>query len=835
VDALNRLVASWSNNGGNNWSSALPYAETGATPTWALDAANENLLHSVYRATSGGVKYQALTIARDASNNVTGISTTGSAIVLDGSAYAQLPSLTMDKNGRPAVAWSYAGTGGEAKWEVRFLRAAGDPAVGTNWKNAQGTSTSPDVLGQRLVAGVSGSASLQRMPPGTPNGTNDDALYLFWQEDDSDQLRWSKAGVAGASYAAWSAPTVKASVVASTSGVATAVDWRNRGIVVHYHNTGDERNRMYRKNGLDDSETTLWTATQVWGTQVSFGIDRGDIYVYYKKANGNVARLSYLPGPPTNGWETSETIIATATNSYPSARQDLGNGEGNVAWARVNGVGGWDLKVEPFTTSRPFINRFAVIPSAFDPSVGETTTVSYFLKDASSTLTVTVRVYDANNTLVRTLVNASQAVGAQSVVWDGKNDAGTVLPGGVYTVRGNATDPLGFEAPEVSAVARIGAINYSYDRLYRLTGVSGAAPATTYSYDPVGNRLSMVRGTTTSYTYDRADRITAAGGVVSSSDPKGNVTGRGSDVFAYDQPNRLTNVTIGGVSSSYTYDGDGKRATRTSGGQTTTYTYDANRSLPVVLDDGGRKYVWGLGLAYSAQGTNVEVYHADGLGSVRAVTDVHGDVTQTYTRDEFGVPTGTQGTSNQPFGFTGEQRDPESGFMYLRARMYEPGIGRFLQRDLTEGNPRNPASINRCVYALNNPATLTDPSGKTAGDRQGSARPPEVAGARVSAPSNQGAIPLDCAYGDHAAVLVDTSAPAAYWVDWTIEVTEGDRTRQFHAPVRIVCWWPWGCVDEVYGNIGGDRRAIPDQRVVSVSVLGGGRIIGAYCGAWRAN
>jgi RHS repeat-associated protein len=505
-------------------------------------------------------------------------------------------------------------------------------------------------------------------------------------------------------------------VVASTSRVATAMDWRNRGIVVHYHNTGDERNRMYRKHGLDDSETTLCTATQVWGTQVSFGVDRGDIYVYYKKANGNVARLGYLPGPPYNGWETAETIIATATNSYPSARQDLGNSEGNVAWARVNGVGGWDLKVEPFTTSRPFINRFAVIPSAFDPSVAETTTVSYFLKDASATLAVTVRVYDAQNTLVRTLVNGSQAVGSQSVVWDGKNDAGTVLPAGVYTVRGNATDGLGFEAPEATATARIGAINYSYDRLYRLTGVSGAAPATTYSYDPVGNRLSMVRGTTTSYTYDRADRISSAGGIAYTFDAKGNVTGRGSDTFVYDQPNRLTNVTIGGVASSYTYDGDGKRATRTTGGATTTYTYDVNRSLPVVLDDGSRKYVWGLGLVYSVQGTNVEVYHADGLGSVRAVTDVNGDVTQTYTRDEFGVPTSTQGTSNQPFGFTGEQRDPESGFMYLRARMYEPGIGRFLQRDALPGIRTLPLSLHQYSYVRNNPMRFTDRSGL--GDNQ---------------------------------------------------------------------------------------------------------------------
>jgi hypothetical protein len=50
--------------------------------------------------------------------------------------------------------------------------------------------------------------------------------------------------------------------------------------------------------------------------------------------------------------------------------------------------------------------------------------------------------------------------------------------------------------------------------------------------------------------------------------------------------------------------------------------YDVNRTLPVLLDDGERKDVWGLGLAYAVDPAgNVLVYHFDGLGSVRAVTD----------------------------------------------------------------------------------------------------------------------------------------------------------------------------------------------------------------------
>ena len=63
------------------------------------------------------------------------------------------------------------------------------------------------------------------------------------------------------------------------------------------------------------------------------------------------------------------------------------------------------------------------------------------------------------------------------------------------------------------------------------------------------------------------------------------------------------------------------------------------------------------------------MYHTDGLGSVRAITDATGSVVQTYQTDEFGVPlaAGTRGTKTQPFGYTGERRDAETGFLYLRA------------------------------------------------------------------------------------------------------------------------------------------------------------------------
>lgn len=257
---------------------------------------------------------------------------------------------------------------------------------------------------------------------------------------------------------------------------------------------------------------------------------------------------------------------------------------------------------------------------------------------------------------------------------------------------------------------------YSYDKLYRLTGAgpTGSPATTTYSYDPTGNRLSKVMGgNSTSYTYDRSDRILTAGRTSYTLNNAGNLTARGSDGFSYDQANRLTGATTSTGSGTYVYDGDGKRVSKTVGGITTNYVYDVG-GLPVLLDDGTQKYVWGNGLAYSVDKSSgaVHVYHADGLGSVRALTDNSGNVVQTYQTDEFGVPTESQGTMTQPFGYTGQPVDPESGLVYLRTRAYDPAAGRFMQRDpMGGGQLENPCTQNRQIYVQDNPVNRLDPTG----------------------------------------------------------------------------------------------------------------------------
>ena len=140
------------------------------------------------------------------------------------------------------------------------------------------------------------------------------------------------------------------------------------------------------------------------------------------------------------------------------------------------------------------------------------------------------------------------------------------------------------------------------------------------------------------------------GGTTYTVDANGNLTARGSDSFGYDQANRLKTASVGGTASSYVYDGDGKRTSKTVGSTQTGYTYDVNASLPVLLDDGTHKYVWGLGLAFAVDSSgNPLVYHTDGLGSVRALTDASGSVVQTYQYDEYGNVVSSSGAVTQPY------------------------------------------------------------------------------------------------------------------------------------------------------------------------------------------
>jgi RHS repeat-associated protein len=67
--------------------------------------------------------------------------------------------------------------------------------------------------------------------------------------------------------------------------------------------------------------------------------------------------------------------------------------------------------------------------------------------------------------------------------------------------------------------------------------------------------------------------------------------------------------------------------------------------------------------------------------------------------------------SASSFGYTSEYQDSYSKLIYLRSRMYNPVIGRFLTRDIWSGDANRPSSYNSWLYSYGNPIIWSDPTG----------------------------------------------------------------------------------------------------------------------------
>ena len=196
----------------------------------------------------------------------------------------------------------------------------------------------------------------------------------------------------------------------------------------------------------------------------------------------------------------------------------------------------------------------------------------------------------------------------------------------------------------------------------------------------------------------------------------------------------MTNDTLHG----YTYDAEGN-ITKVDSGSTATYTYNAlnqrvktvvgTATTEFVFNANGQRvsewnasthgelkghYYWGSKPVayYDYIGTHFQ--HQDWLGTERMRTSSNGSVEGTYTSFPWGdseVPTGTDTDANH---FATLDHDTESNTDHAEFRQYSNTQGRFLSPDPYDGSydPTNPQSMNRYVYALNNPLSNIDPSGR---------------------------------------------------------------------------------------------------------------------------
>ncbi|HKZ54936.1 MAG TPA: RHS repeat-associated core domain-containing protein [Anaerolineales bacterium] len=107
----------------------------------------------------------------------------------------------------------------------------------------------------------------------------------------------------------------------------------------------------------------------------------------------------------------------------------------------------------------------------------------------------------------------------------------------------------------------------------------------------------------------------------------------------------------------------------------------------------------------------------------------------------FGLQINESGTGDN-FRFTGQELDDVLDIYDYGARYYDPILRRFLQVDGYMGDPANPASLNRYVYANNNPLKYTDPTGHCGvgvGPNGETVCPPEINGQPMYIGSQAGA------------------------------------------------------------------------------------------------
>ena len=114
------------------------------------------------------------------------------------------------------------------------------------------------------------------------------------------------------------------------------------------------------------------------------------------------------------------------------------------------------------------------------------------------------------------------------------------------------------------------------------------------------------------------------------------------------------------------------------------------------------------GIAVSELNGTVTHYQKNVHGDVIAKTDDNGNIinkaSEYYPYEAFGI---RKAENDYAFGYCGEMWDSESGFVYLRNRMYDPRTGAFLTEDPAQ------SGTNWYSYCNANPVMFVDPLGLT--------------------------------------------------------------------------------------------------------------------------
>ena len=222
--------------------------------------------------------------------------------------------------------------------------------------------------------------------------------------------------------------------------------------------------------------------------------------------------------------------------------------------------------------------------------------------------------------------------------------------------------------------------------------------------------------------------ISAAMPEVPTYDADGNMLTCDGWTFTWNAQDRLVSATKGDTRLEFNYDYLGRRFEKKVYESNVLvkhqlFVYDGFKQIAEydALDSNtlANTYVWqpaGLDVPLLRNGSEFLV--SDANKNIVALLDTTGQVTDSYLYDPFGNSAHT-GTSTNPFRFSSEFFDEETGLVYYNYRYYSPELGRWLSRDPIE----EIESENLYLFVENSPDNLSDWLGwYTLGDAEDSLR-----------------------------------------------------------------------------------------------------------------